>query len=553
MRQLMRRPEPADTTPPRRPDADTPHAPTPALARWWPVGATLRMGAQGGRWLRRRLNLRSLTTQMALGSALIALLAMLVVGVASVIAVRDTFDNVQRTQIAAETQQVAVTLGQGNAPDLVASLLQTIIRQKAVTVWTVNDAGTLTLSPPTQSVGGQRASELIADTPAIVAALRRALGGQLQEIQIAGDAIPPFALRYCAAAPIHDGGKSSGRIIGAVALASTPDATHPPLTRYALAAEQTILFTLLSTMVVAALLAVLFSRGVTRPLARLRMATARMREGDYATRVRLRGASAPDELRALALTFNEMAAALERDVGELRHQEQLRRELLANIAHELATPLTSIQGYTEALMDGVIHDTGARDETTRLIARQSARLRRLVDQLRQVALFEGGAGSLDRAPVDLASLIAETLAALAPESERQRVALTAEIAPDLPPVLADADRVTEALLNLLDNALRYTPPGGAVMVIAAQTATPNGPMAQITVADSGPGVAPADRDHIFERFTRLDASRTTATGGSGLGLAIVKSLVEAHGGAITVDERPGGGARFTFTLPFADE
>src|SRR5579863_8785573 len=122
-------------------------------------------GAQGWRWLRRRLNLRSLTTQMALGSALIALLAMLVVGVASVIAVRDTFDNVQRTQIAAETQQVAVTLGQGNAPDLVASLLQTIIRQKAVTVWTVNDAGTLTLSPPTQSVGGQRASELIADTP----------------------------------------------------------------------------------------------------------------------------------------------------------------------------------------------------------------------------------------------------------------------------------------------------------------------------------------------------------------------------------------------------
>lgn len=550
----MRRPQSTDDTAERpRADAATPTPPVGRARRFAP-GAARRVGAQGMGWLRRHAspNLRSLTTQMALGSALIALLAMLVVGVASVIAVRDTFDNVQRTQIAAETQQVALSMGETNSPDLVAGLLETIIRQKAVTVWTVDAAGKLTLAPPLQRANGQQSTELVTDAPTIMAALRRALGGQSQEVQIASDAIPPYALRYCAAAPIRAGGKSSGHIIGAVALASTPETAHPPLTRYALVAEQTILITLLTTMVVAALLAILFSRGVTRPLAWLRMATARMMEGDYTARVRLGEYTAPDELRALALTFNEMAAALERDVGELRAQEQMRRELLANISHELATPLTSIQGYTEALLDGVIHDNKAREETTRLIARQSARLRRLVDQLRQVALFEGGAGALSRAPIDLGALIDETLASLAPEGERQQVTLAAVIAPNLPAVLADADRVTEILLNLLDNALRYTPPGGNVTVTVEQTASPHGPMAQIAVADSGPGVAPADRDHIFERFTRLDASRSAATGGSGLGLAIVKALVEAHGGATTINEAPGGGARFTFTLPFAE-
>jgi signal transduction histidine kinase len=257
--------------------------------------------------------------------------------------------------------------------------------------------------------------------------------------------------------------------------------------------------------------------------------------------------AAPDELRTLATSFNDMAAALQRDVGELRHQEQLRRDLIANVSHELATPLTAIQGFNEALQDNVIADPAEREETHRLIAREAARLRRLVDQMRQVALFEGGAAALQRAPVHLPTLLGEALAVLAPELQRKRVTVEQRVPADLPAVAADADRLTEVVLNLLDNALRHTPEGGTIDVAA----TVEGGMVHASIADSGPGIAEGDRERVFERFYRLDPSRTAATGGSGLGLAIVRALVEAHGGAITLDAGPHGGARFSFTLPLA--
>ncbi len=228
-----------------------------------------------------------------------------------------------------------------------------------------------------------------------------------------------------------------------------------------------------------------------------------------------------------------------------RSTTQLRRELIANVSHELATPLTAIQGFTEALQDEVIHDPAERAETTRLIAREAARLRRLVDQLRQVALFEGGAQALNRTAVQVPSLVTETLAVLAPEMERKQVTVVNELPGDLPAVYADDDRLTEILLNLFDNALRHTPAGGRIEVRGRV----EGRLAQVTIADTGPGIAPADRQKVFERFYRVDPSRNSATGGSGLGLAIVRALVEAHGGTIAVADRAGGGAQFTFTLP----
>ncbi|MGZ3678842.1 MAG: HAMP domain-containing sensor histidine kinase [Ktedonobacterales bacterium] len=288
----------------------------------------------------------------------------------------------------------------------------------------------------------------------------------------------------------------------------------------------------------------LFSRRLTHPLQQMTTAAGRMAGGDYAARVAV---AAPDELGNLATNFNEMAAALERDVRELQRQERLRRELIANVSHELATPLTAIQGFTEALLDGVVQEQGDREETTRLIAREAARLRRLVDQLRQVALFEGGAQALDRAPLDLSELAGETLDVLGGEIERKLITISNDLPADLPAVYADGDRVTEILLNLLDNALRHTPQGGAIEIAG----TVEGRWVRVTIGNSGPGIPPENRERIFERFYRLDASRSAATGGSGLGLAIVRSLVEAHGGTIRVEERQGGGAQFSFTLPRA--
>jgi signal transduction histidine kinase len=290
--------------------------------------------------------------------------------------------------------------------------------------------------------------------------------------------------------------------------------------------------------------AALFSRRVTHPLAQMAATTARMAEGDYGVRMEV---AAPEELGTLATSFNDMAAALQRDVGELHRQEQLRRDLIANVSHELATPLTAIQGFNEALLDRVIHEPAEREETYRLIARETARLRRLVDQMKQVALFEGGATALHRAPVHLPTLLGEALAVLAPVLQRKRITVDRRVPDDLPAVYADADRLTEIVLNLLDNALRHSPEGGSVTV----TATTEASLARVSIADSGPGVAAADRERVFERFYRLDPSRAAATGGSGLGLAIVRALVEAHGGTIVLDDGPQGGARFTFTLPLA--
>jgi signal transduction histidine kinase len=183
----------------------------------------------------------------------------------------------------------------------------------------------------------------------------------------------------------------------------------------------------------------------------------------------------------------------------------------------------------------------------RLIAREAARLRRLVDQLRQVALYEAGTKRLDRTPVQLRSLVEETLAVLQPELARKQVVARSVLPPNLPPVYADADRLTEVLLNLLDNARRHVQPGGAIELRAAL----DGPFVRVSIADNGPGIGPEDRLRVFDRFYRADKSRSSTTGGSGLGLAIVRALVEAHGGTIRVDERPGGGARFSFTLPVA--
>ncbi|HLY32630.1 MAG TPA: histidine kinase dimerization/phospho-acceptor domain-containing protein, partial [Ktedonobacterales bacterium] len=492
---LERESAPTDTAP-------SPKSPAPARHTLGPretLATLARSAMRWGRRMREGLSLRSLTVQLAFGSVLIALITMITVAVVGLVDVRVAINNVERTQVVSQTQQLATAMGQSNSLTTTLDVAKSLVvsqRRLPYTVWVMDPSGKLLFSPTsldtkTDSVQAQQDK---LDAPAIEAALRAALRGQPQEITLQNDIKPPFAQRYCAAAPIHAGGQSNGRITGAVALADTSQAEHPPVARYTLAAENGIFTALLIMIGVAVLLGVLFSLQVTRPLTRLRLATARMARGDYATRVQLGDPLAPNELRALGASFNEMAAALERDVNELRRQEQLRRELLANISHELATPLTSIQGYNESLMDGLAHDARDREETTRLIALQASRLRRLVDQLRQVALYEGGVGQLTIEPLQLAPFVDEALAVVAPEYARKGVTLTSEVPSDLPSTLADSDRLTEILLNLLDNALRATPPGGMVRVAATYEPDVAKPQLRVSVEDTGSGVALAERE-----------------------------------------------------------
>lgn len=302
-----------------------------------------------------------------------------------------------------------------------------------------------------------------------------------------------------------------------------------------------ILVTVLAVSLVVLFFSILFATRLTKPLMSLTEAAEQMKQGRYAQRV-----SAPksqDELGMLAQTFNEMADTIEADVNELRRQEQARRELLANIAHDLATPLTAIQGFSEALADDMIPDAAARQETAQRIGREVLRLRRMVADLRQVSSLEAGQVQLDLAPLNIYSLVDETLAVFEPECEQKEISVHNEISPWTPLVRADSDRITQVLLNLLDNARRHTPNGGRITV----GAEPNGKDLHVWVSDTGTGIDPTDLPHIFERFYRADRSRTG--GGSGLGLAIVKAIITAHGGTIRADSELSKGTRVTFTLP----
>jgi two-component system, OmpR family, sensor histidine kinase BaeS len=283
------------------------------------------------------------------------------------------------------------------------------------------------------------------------------------------------------------------------------------------------------------LLAMLLVRQITRPLSSLNRASSQIAGGDLSVRVPVQG---QDEVGELAITFNQMADSLET-------QERLRRNLMADIAHELRTPLSGIQGTIEALQDGVFPVT---PENLEAVHEQVMLLNRLVEDLRTLANAEAGQLPLDQRPLDLADLCHRRVTAFQPRATAGQIELTLQVAGSPVTVCGDEQRLGQVLNNLLDNALRHTAPGGAVQV---QLAVPNG-TAHLTVVDNGEGIDPAALPSIFDRFYRADPSRTRRSGGSGLGLAIARQLVQAHGGRIWAESPPPGqasGSAFRIELP----
>ncbi|MCC9075517.1 HAMP domain-containing protein [Litorilinea aerophila] len=279
---------------------------------------------------------------------------------------------------------------------------------------------------------------------------------------------------------------------------------------------------------VALALAALLIRQITRPLSALHRASRAIAQGRLDVRVPVQG---QDELGQLAHTFNQMAAALE-------EQEQLRRNLMADVAHELRTPMAGIQGMVEAMQDGVFPPT---PENLASIHQQIELLNRLVEELRTLAHAEAGQLTLEITALDLAGLATRQVALHQPQAQQKGIALALDISEPLPPVQGDEKRLGQVLGNLLTNALRHTPPGGHVTV--ALQPDPDG--VRMYVQDDGEGIAPADLPHIFDRFYRGDPSRSRQRGGSGLGLAIARQFVAAHGGRIWAESPPPGQARGT--------
>ena len=308
---------------------------------------------------------------------------------------------------------------------------------------------------------------------------------------------------------------------------------------------------------VALALTAALSRGILGPIEALTAAARAMEQGDLSQRVQVRSR---DELGVLAHAFNAMADGLARI-------EQLRRQLVTDVAHELRTPLTNIRGYLEALRDGVAAPT---PELIGSLHDEALLLNRLVNDLQDLALAEAGQLRLDRRPVELAPLIEQAVGALGPALAEKDLRIATELPAALPEIYADAERIGQVLRNLLANAITHTPAGGSISIAAKcldrgwtmedggfATMVPCSTLYRpsfilVSVADTGPGIAPEQLGLVFERFFRADPSRARATGGAGLGLAIVRQLVEAHGGQVWAESAPGQGATFLFTLPLGD-
>ena len=277
------------------------------------------------------------------------------------------------------------------------------------------------------------------------------------------------------------------------------------------------------------------SARVTRALASLAAASSELARGAYDTRVPV---VAEDEIGALARSFNQMAAVLEQT-------EQRRRALLSDVAHELRTPLATIGAYAEAASDGVMRPDS---RVWAVIRNEIARLTRLADDLQKVSRAEERQLDLRIVPIAPGMLVESAVAAAAATFETKHVRIAAHVDRALRPVLGDADRLGEVIANLLDNALRHTPPGGSVTVAASGHAD----QIEIAVSDTGEGIAQVHLPRIFERFYRVEPARDRASGGSGIGLAIAKAIAEAHGGTISAESAgPGRGATFRLRLPSA--
>lgn len=300
--------------------------------------------------------------------------------------------------------------------------------------------------------------------------------------------------------------------------------------------NEALLYAALTATIAALALSFLFSRSVVAPVLAMSHATQRIADGRYDERLQVTGT---DELAQLATRFNQMAERLDQ-------VESMRRRLIGDVSHELRTPLTAIKGSMEGLMDGVLP---ANEETFQQIHFEADRLNHLVDDLQELSRVEARADQLDLRPLDVSSLVQTVTKRLAPQAQSKRIALDFDPTPVLPPVLVDEDRAIQILTNLTGNALQYTSEGGRITISAKRISDE----IQISVSDTGVGIPPEHLPHIFDRFYRVDKSRSRqAGGGSGIGLTIARALVEANGGRIWAESAGvGDGSAFTFTLPIA--
>jgi signal transduction histidine kinase len=288
------------------------------------------------------------------------------------------------------------------------------------------------------------------------------------------------------------------------------------------------------SVVVAALIAY----SITRPLDRIAQAAEEVAAGNYDQVLDI---SDPVEVARLATSFTTMAHRVKTTL-------QSQQDLVANVSHELKTPLTSIQGFSQALLDGTASDQVARERAASIIHDEAGRMRRLVDDLLDLARLESGQTTFAREPVDVEELLRSTTDRFVPRAEQVGVSLTIEVAPSLPPVVGDADRLGQVFGNLLDNALKHARGVSEKGKVVLQAERQEDKVI-CSVSDNGPGIPAEDLSRVFERFYQVDKARVRRKSGAGLGLSIAHEIVQAHGGQISAESVEELGTRFSVELP----
>jgi signal transduction histidine kinase len=289
----------------------------------------------------------------------------------------------------------------------------------------------------------------------------------------------------------------------------------------------------LVALAVSVLIAVVLARSVYVPIRRVTNAAEEIARGNYEQQVPVDG---PKEVKGLAKSFNQMSK-------QVKHSQQMLRDFVADVSHELRSPLTSIKGFAQAMVDGTAKGKEAQLKAATVIEDEAKRMMRLVEELLEFSRLESGQVTMVKEPVDLKELLQQCHEIFSMHAEEKGIKLKTDIEP-LPPVIGDIDRLEQVFSNLLDNALKHTPAGGDISIIARHI-NPN--FAEISITDTGPGIPAEQMRHVFERFYRADPSAGKA--GAGLGLAIARQIVLAHGGDIMAKSTLGKGTEFVVRLP----
>ena len=314
----------------------------------------------------------------------------------------------------------------------------------------------------------------------------------------------------------------------------------PAESTYISAVHQSLLWVGIGMIGVSVVVSYFVVREIMRPLSTLTGAVQKVRTGNYGQTVSV---ERHDEVGVLTESFNEMSE-------ELARNDKMRRQLFANIAHELRTPLAILQGNLEGMIDDII----PTDKKILLsMADETVRMGRLIQDLRDLSLAEIDELTLHKEKADINVMLERAVSMLQPLCDEKSLTVRQHLSPDLPSLFIDVDRINQVIYNLLNNAIRYIDEGCSITVSTMGVTVEGKPYAQVQIADTGKGIAPDDLDHIFPYFYRSEQSRNRKSGGSGIGLALAQQFIRSHGGNIWVDSTVGKGTTFTFILPFSQD